>query len=124
MKPRPLPAAYAAMLAESTRVGWPLRFASDLTTHDRAATEAIDRATPLLWALYDGGTFLCKVTKQPIDRAGHFAWDAPAFVVRSCGDETRFYLWDGVTLRALASAEDARAACYETAHPAAVEVAS
>jgi hypothetical protein len=100
--------AYRAMLAEARRVGWPTRFRADLLKHDRESLRAVPDPKPLLWVLCESGTCLYPISGNPIDGAGHTAWEAPKFVVDAfSADQCRCYIWDGASLRALASAVQA-----------------
>lgn len=100
-KGRPPCAAYRAMAEEASRVRWPEQFATDLCTHDRAFLEGKD-GRPFFWVLRRDGTFLCEVTTECIDGAGHFVWHAPQWFPRTFAPDTyRFYLWDGAYLRPL-----------------------
>jgi hypothetical protein len=86
---------YEALVWEATRVGWPVRFKTDLTEHDRAFLEKRDPSLPFAWMLSEGATYL--VGAEWIDRwlrrAHHYvSW------VEEIGDETRYYFWNGTSL--------------------------
>ena len=114
----PTSQAYAAMQAEADRLSWPERFATDLTTHDRDALARVGDRLPLFWVLRRDGTFLCEISTDPIDGAGHFVWNAPAWFPRTFGPNGfRFYVWDGVALKDLGQDVDAaEATLRELAH--------
>jgi hypothetical protein len=90
---------YQALLAEARRVGWPERFETDLTIHDRAALAARDPALPFAWVLNRGATYLAFPGASPVDGAGHYAHDMPAICARAFGAvDCRWYWWDGIAL--------------------------
>lgn len=93
---------YRALVAESERVGWPLRYAADLTVHDRASLARTPHAEPFCWALGPSGTVLYFP-----ERAG--AWGPADFIrtMRQDG-ERRIYRWDGVSLASVEPSGDDR----------------
>ena len=97
---------YEALLAEAQRVGWPERFETDLTTHDRAALEKRDPALPFAWVLNRAATYLAFPSPSPVDGAGHYAQDMPAICARAFGrEDCRWYWWDGLALHEVETAE-------------------
>jgi hypothetical protein len=99
-------AAYAALLAESERVGWPERFQSDLTEHDRASLAERCPTDAFAWVLSQGATYLVFPSPVPIDGAGTYAHRMPRACAESFGRENcRWYWWDGARLVAVDSAE-------------------
>ncbi len=98
--------AYAALLAESERVGWPERFPTDLTEHDHAALAKRSSTEAFAWVLSQGATYLVFPSPLPIDGAGTYAHWMPRACARSFGRENcRWYWWDGARLIAEESAE-------------------
>lgn len=92
---------YKALLAESKKVGWPVSYATDLTTHDERELRHRDPDMPFGWILRELGTHLI------LPETGY---DSPAqapgaryvaSMKSSYGDlqkSCRFYRWDGHTL--------------------------
>jgi len=99
--------AFYALKSEAARVGWPLRFATDLTTHDRAYLAQHDDAEPFAWVLMTDGTILTYPSRRPIDGAGTMAHIMPRIVCHTFGAENcRWYWWDGNALINVRSAAD------------------
>ena len=99
-------AAYAALLAESARVGWPERFKTDLTEHDQRTLSERRPTDAFAWVLSQGATYLVFPSPLPIDGAGTYAHWMPRACARSFGRENcRWYWWDGARLIAVESAE-------------------
>lgn len=105
---------YLALVAKADEIGWPVRFRTDLTKHDRAflATKPVDR--PFAWILRENGTSL--YFPGIIDGVGHRASEmarsnAEIFGVEQC----KFFVWDGRALveYPTADAADARMADIE-----------
>lgn len=92
--------AYVAMLAESKRLGMPVRFTTDLTTHDRAAIER-QPAEPFVWCLYQQGTHMMHPQREhPAYGTGRGLEWAQEIVATSLALEgARLYEWDGTALR-------------------------
>lgn len=91
------PPAYTAMLKEANRVGWPFRFRTDLTKHDRAWVERLPPAAPqgFVWVLREDATHIWAFGWR--DGAGN----SPADLIRSVAKDdpsARFYIWDGCAL--------------------------
>lgn len=106
---------YTALAAKADEVGWPLRFRTDLTKHDRELlkTKPADRA--FMWILRDSGTGL--YYPGLIDGAGHRASDRARGQADAFGaDRCKFFIWDGRALveYLTADAADARMAEIET----------
>jgi hypothetical protein len=100
------PRHYGALLAEAERVGWPERFRTDLTEHDRLELSRHEPTEPFAWVLSDGATYLVFPSRAPIDGAGHYAHECPAFCESSFGRENcRFYWWDGLALQDVGASE-------------------
>jgi hypothetical protein len=89
---------YAALVAESKRAGWPERFATDLTVHDRAALARRDPSLPFAWVLRTDGTYI--LYAGPPDQHGNDPVNLVRLMPDTFGaDRCRFYWWDGVSLR-------------------------
>lgn len=97
-------ARYAALVAESKRVGWPARFETDLTTHNRAELATRPVSLPFAWVLYAGGTCLIFAQRGRIDRRS-YAHDMPGYCRESFGSDCRWYFWTGDRLEEVESAE-------------------
>lgn len=91
-------AAFEAILAASQAANLPRTFATDVTTHDRAAIEgAGDQTPPFLWCLYASGSHL-------IWARGRTASVSP--VVKALCDgaavgdfaDAQWFVWDGSKL--------------------------
>jgi hypothetical protein len=105
-------AHYNALVAKADEVGWPLRFRTDLTKHDREflKTKPIDR--PFSWILREDGTSL--YFPGLIDGVGHRASDGARMNAESSGaDKCKFFIWDGRALIEFATAEQADARMAE-----------
>lgn len=88
---------YLALVAKADEIGWPLRFRTDLTKHDRAllATKPADR--PFAWILGEDGTGL--YYPGVIDGVGHRASDCARMHADAVGaDKCKFFIWDGFAL--------------------------
>jgi len=99
---------YQAIVAKADEVGWPLRFRTDLTKHDRAflATKPVDR--PFTWILREDGTGI--YFPGIIDGVGHRASQMARSQAEIFGaDKCKFFVWDGHTLVEHATAEQADA---------------
>lgn len=96
-------AAYAAIVAEADRVGWPTSHrAHDLETVDKALIEK-HPGQPFAWILRDGGTHFATpgIRGNWSTSADHF----PLSVASAFGHENcRFYWWDGLRLIKLRTA--------------------
>jgi hypothetical protein len=92
-------AAYAALLVEAERVGWPERFQTDLTEHDQRTLAERRPTDPFAWVLSNGATYLVFPSAVPIDGAGTYAHRRPRACAESFGRENcRWYWWDGARL--------------------------
>jgi hypothetical protein len=109
---RRAPNGYLAIRDEAKAIGLPKSFVTDLTVHDRRWIEA-NITAPFVWIPRDCGTFICRITRDPIDGAGNHAWDAPGWHAREGG--ARFYTWDGRELREYRDARECSAAIREIA---------
>lgn len=97
MAARTLHPAYIAILEASKAMGWPKRFRSDLTTHDRGAIDRLPPGMPFAWGLRDRGTHLFRADCQ--DGSGHRSPDFPRFVEGAFGPlATCWFFWDGSRL--------------------------
>lgn len=90
--------AYRSLLKASTRIGLPIHFVADLTTHDRAFCERNPEAR-FLWAVWDSGTHVIRTDVAP--KGGVLP------LVR-CVNETfgnvAWFHWDGTQLHEIKSA--------------------
>lgn len=105
-------AHYSALLAKAGEIGWPLRFRTDLTEHDRnkLATTPCDR--PFSWILREDGTSI--YFPGVIDRTGKRASDGARMNAKVSGDEKcKFFIWDGHSLAQYNTAEEADDAMRE-----------
>ncbi len=101
-------AAYAALLATSERTGFPLRFRTDLTTHDRGALSRSVDPGPFLWVLREDGTNI--VFPGTRDGAGHRAPEFPRFIseaFQGIGIAILWFWWDGRALIPVSGPEEA-----------------
>lgn len=99
--------AYASMMAEASRLGWPERFATDLTEHDARALLAAKRDALFLWAIGPLGTVLAfeaETSRARIQRTYYVRTILEALGLD--GAEPRFFSWDGTRL-ASATAQEA-----------------
>ena len=87
----PVHPALAAIRTESARVGWPLRFATDLA-HDATAIASMQPREPFTWCLYPDGTHLGRVE---VSRGHH---GLTMCMVADTFENCRFYVWDGKEL--------------------------
>lgn len=98
--------ATLAILAESSRVGWPVRFATDLG-HDATVIESLLPREPFAWCLREDGTHIGRVVDKSLHTSSRsqltMRMVADAFGADSC----RCYVWDGSTLHTEDSAEHA-----------------
>lgn len=81
---------YLAIKAESDRLKLPTAFRTDLTTHDRRFINA-NPGKPFVWIPREHGTFVCRVTAEPIDGAGNYVWHTPGWH-KDLGC-SHFYVW-------------------------------
>ena len=107
-KRKPKPATHPAITAiryETARAGWPVYFKTDLTHDERAIVGMMPRE-PFAWCLRADGTH---IARAPEPKSGSSARIKPLTMVM-CADtfgaeSCRFYVWDGIELAALATAE-------------------
>jgi len=105
---------YRALTAKADEIGWPLRFRTDLTKHDRAFVTKHEADRPFIWVLRDSGTHLAY--PGIIDGVRHRASGYARMVAESFGAaKCKFFIWDGQKLveYATADAADARMAEIE-----------
>lgn len=89
--------AVDALRSESARVGWPLRFATDLDHDERFIREVISDE-PFAWVLYADGTHIAPIEDRSTGRTGR-ALLTCAMVADTFGEDAcRYYVWDGCTL--------------------------
>ena len=90
---------YDALLAEADRIGWPERFRTDLTEHDRLALSRRRSTEAFAWVLSRDATYLVFPSRLPIDGAGHYAHEMRRSCREAFGAENcRWYWWDGAQL--------------------------
>jgi len=98
-----LPPALLAIRAESQRVGWPERFATDLD-HDATAIGKMLTREPFTWCLRADGTHVGRaVLPQPWIRKQTML-TMTAVAEAFDGRECRFYVWDSCALQPMHSA--------------------
>jgi hypothetical protein len=96
---------YRAIVAAAEQVGWPLKFRTDLTKHDRAFLAEREPSKPFSWILHEGGTHI--YAPGIIDGVGHKASSRARAVAETFSQYTcRFYLWDGARLIECATADE------------------
>jgi len=95
---------YNALKAAADAVGWPERFRTDLTKHDRIALLSRAESRPFVWCLRTDGTALIPPEARPHgegrdwpDASRMVRWTESAFGAERC----RWYLWDGYALQAI-----------------------
>lgn len=102
--PRPL-SAITAIRHEATRIGWPLHFATDLAHDERAIAGMLPRE-PFAWCLRADGTHIARASEP---KSGSSARIKPLTMVMVAdsfeAERCRFYVWDGIGLASLATAE-------------------
>ena len=97
---------FDALLAEADRIGWPERFRTDLTEHDRSTLSRRESTEPFAWVLSRSATYLVFPNRRPIDGAGHYAHEMPTSCREAFGrDNCRWYWWDGTGLVDVGSPE-------------------
>lgn len=105
IKPKAITVAYPAMLEATKRIGYPLHFTTDLTTHDRAALALVPDDQRFAWCVYEHGTHL--VRDVPTTRLGRPVTTAEA--IRSANRAIEgiryWFAWDGVALRRFETVE-------------------
>lgn len=95
---------YAALVAVSEQLGWPKKFRTDLTKHDKAflSRPEFSAEEAFVWALYESGTHMMHVSlAQLLD-----AYDGPRIVLNTFPD-AKLFGWDGAHLQPLADVEAA-----------------
>lgn len=98
--------ATLAILAESSRVGWPVRFATDLG-HDATVIESLLPREPFAWSLREDGTHIGRVVDKSL-RTSTRSQLTMRMVADTFGSEAcRCYVWDGSVLHPAQSAEAA-----------------
>jgi len=104
--------AYRALTAKAAEIGWPLKFRTDLTKHDRASVATRDADRSFMWVLRDSGTHLAY--PGVVDGVGHRASHYARMVADSFGAaQCKFFIWDGARLVEFASADAADARMAE-----------
>lgn len=93
---------YAAILAVATAAGWPERFATDLTVHDRRSLLRRDPSEPFAWILFRGGTGLVFPNFRIKPEAAHMV---ASYADVFASDGARCFWWDGCALRELSRAD-------------------
>ncbi len=78
--------AYAALVAEATRLGWPAHYATDLTVHDRSTLLRAGAPTTFGWRLSEWGTTLYRA-EEPADLT------YAANSIANALPEDRYYWW-------------------------------
>jgi hypothetical protein len=97
-------AALIAIRNEAKRIGWPLRFATDLD-HDANAIAAMLSREPFTWCLRADGTHLGRATDDAVPLHSQLTMRMVAQAFRP--DVCYFYVWDGIALHSVYGAEDA-----------------
>jgi hypothetical protein len=92
---------YEALAREAMKVGWPLRFKTDLTTHDRAFLEKRDPSLPFAWVLAEAATYMAAFTPGP--NGDTCATERFLRAVESLREPARYYFWSGTELREVSS---------------------
>ena len=83
---------YQTLLQESDKIGWPLRFKTDLTNHDRRRLEGDDPPKKFIWVLRALGTDLLDFRMQLSSAQGY---SRHYFSSKSDdrASQNRFYFW-------------------------------
>lgn len=91
-----LPIDAAAVLNEAARLGWPIRYATDLQHDKRWLVERNAPDRPFVWMIDESGTWLIG------DKCGSGGWKNNGRCVaawRFRQADARVYLWDGHKLK-------------------------
>lgn len=99
LRPEPIrnghPEVYAAMVAESERVGWPTSYRDDLLVHDRLHICSPWAPDSFIWCLREMGTWVVATSPEHVNLEGTNSPHSFIKAVNRDNPDTKYYMWAG-----------------------------